>query len=878
MANFIRGAAFVIMAGGTALAQVQVCFPDRNGDGHPMFSPTAAVTRTVGTPSNGQVVAAAMVDLDGDGDLDAAACSCPSNPFDPPGRIVILMNDGDGIFGPPIDIYDAGHCPVHVEGADFDGDGDQDLIVADRCSDAAVLLINKGDATFGPGVPYLVGDEPRSLGVADVNADGRPDVVTFNQTSKDLSVLLSKPSGGFAPEQRTTTLSLTKNNEFPYPGPFMTLADVDGDGDIDVAAPGAGGVLLVLNDGAGTLTAGPKLPTTGTSAFAVAANDFDGDGDIDIASTTLDKDFVSVHLNLGGGIFAPATTYNVTWPFGSPGAKEVCSITSGDFDGDGHTDLAAGSAVDTEVRLLMGRGDGTFEPVRFRSVSEDAWFVIAADANGDGLDDLAVQTRLFYPAVFLALLSLPGEPAISFETNTPYSIKVPMSPEDVQLADMNGDGDPDAVVASGGKGGVAIINAVEGVFVGEGVKYPVHPDATQSHLERVHVADFNGDGWPDVAASDIVNVSEINIPGLVVIYLNKGDGTLAAPQHYPLTGLTPDTLASADVDGDGDLDLAVWTCELHPGGNGTEPVARKVLMFMNDGTGAFSLSAEYLTDLRPYSSAGDVAFADLDGDGDPDMLSTAFDADWQVYTQSLLRVRFNDGGTFGETYALDTAQRLWGLDTVDADDDGDLDVFTLHRVNVDLPPPVVYLSLYVNDGQGGLTLDRQYTASDDLGFKHLQVVRQEPSGPLRLFFFGSHRLVVQTFDYDAPEEPPLAFYNVGFSRSGLAVRERASPNGPRVDVVVSSASPNQLQTLLDRSCPSASCPADCDANAKLNIDDFICFMTNYSLIGDPSADCDARRPTHHRRLHLFPDLVRAGVLGGKAQSARKAQRRHGLSG
>jgi hypothetical protein len=836
MANFIRSAAFVVMAGGTALAQVQTCFPDRNGDGHPMHSPVAAVTRLVGPPYfNAWPVAAAMVDLDGDGDRDAAISDCPFNFGAIPGRIVVLMNDGDGLFGEPIFVNNAGDCPVHADGADFDGDGDRDLIVADRCGDAVVLLINKGDGTFEPGVSFTVGNEPCSLGVADLNADGLPDVVTFNQSSKDLSVLFGTTGGGFDPEQRTAKLTLSNNGEFPFPGPFFTLADVDGDGDIDVAAPAGSGVALVLNDGHGTLNAGAKLPAI-ISAFAVTAGDFDGDSDVDLASSTLDTDHVSVFINRGAGTFDPAVGYDAHWPH-HPMVMSLPSITAADFDGDGHDDLATGAAYDKQVRMLMGQGDGTFEPVRFRSVGGEAWFVTAGDLNGDRLDDVAVQTDGFYPGTFLALLSLPGQPAIGYETSGP---SFNGSPEDVDLADMDGDGDLDAVTASGGKGGVVIVKAVDGVFVGEGVKYPVHPDATQSHLERVHVADFNGDGWPDVAASDIVNVSVNNVPGLVVIFMNNGDGTLAPPQHHPLDGLTPNSLAAEDVDGDGDPDLAVWACGLHPGGTGTEPVKRVVVMLTNDGTGMFSPTAEYPTDSKPWMPYGDVAFADLDGDGRGDMLATAWHNDYKVYHPSLLRVRFNDDGTFDETYSIITAQRLWGLATADADDDGDTDVFTVHTVNNDLPAPQVYLALYINDGRGGLTLDRQYTASDNIGFRELVVYRPVPGGPLRLVFFGAERLVVQTFDYFAADEMPLAFYGTGLIPSGLAVRERHEGARARFDLIVANQSPSQLQTFLDRSCsnPSGSCPADCDESEQLNIDDFICFQT-FFVIGDHKADCDA---------------------------------------
>ena len=199
------------------------------------------------------------------------------------------------LFGLRAD-YAAGNRPGSVFGADVDGDGDYDLAVANYESDNVSVLLNKGDGTFAPEVDYSVENEPSSVFIADLDGDGDNDMAVTNSGSCcdfSVSVLMNNGDGTLAPKM-----------DYPAGGFSVFSADVDGDGDNDLVTSQ---VSVLLNNGDGTFA--PKVHyQAGSGAISVFSADLDGDGDNHLAVANQNGDNVSVLLNKCWGV-SPFSIY-----------------------------------------------------------------------------------------------------------------------------------------------------------------------------------------------------------------------------------------------------------------------------------------------------------------------------------------------------------------------------------------------------------------------------------------------------------------------------------------------------------------------------------------------------------------------------------------
>ena len=192
------------------------------------------------------------VDLDGDRDNDLAVANGGS--FHWPGNTVsVFLNNGDGTFATNVD-YTVGSDPQTVFSVDLDGDGDNDLAVAnlgffDFGLDTSIVvyqcLLNNGDGTFAPKVDYGVEDYPFSVCSVDLDGDGDNDLAVANLGSDNVSVLLNNGDGTFAPKVDYGV------EDYPF---SVCSVDLDGDGDNDLAVAnlGSDNVSVLLNNGDGT--------------------------------------------------------------------------------------------------------------------------------------------------------------------------------------------------------------------------------------------------------------------------------------------------------------------------------------------------------------------------------------------------------------------------------------------------------------------------------------------------------------------------------------------------------------------------------------------------------------------------------------------------
>jgi hypothetical protein len=266
-----------------------------------------------------------------------------------------------------------------VATADLNGDGKLDLVVANTGGNTISVLLGNGNGVFKPAIEYTVGTGPAFVAIGDFNHDGKPDLAVAiegdSNSGATVAILLGNGDGTF----RTPV-----DYQVGTQPNIVAVADFNGDGkpDLAVSSLQSDTVSILIGNGNGTFQPA-QFFSTGFAASMVVA-DFNGDGKPDIAVADPVDSKVSVFLGNGTGRFGPPISTVVN---GSPNVMAV-----GDFDGDGMADLAVANSTGSSVTIVIGNGDGTFLPLQADySLWPDLVSSIAvADFNRDGSQDLAV--------------------------------------------------------------------------------------------------------------------------------------------------------------------------------------------------------------------------------------------------------------------------------------------------------------------------------------------------------------------------------------------------------------------------------------------------------------------------------------------------------
>jgi hypothetical protein len=385
------------------------------------------------------------------------------------------------LFSPAVTYASGGTNNTYsVAVADVNGDGKPDIAVANGnqvVGDGSVgVLLGNGDGTFRPVVTYDSGAAFADFVViADVNADGKPDIVVANTGTSNgdgsVGVLLGNGDGTFRP-----AVTYDSGGQGPV---AVTFADVNLDGKLDLLVANgcfgiencaSGSVGVLLGNGDGTFQPAVVYDDGGLLPTSVAVADVNGDGkpDMLVASLhpSLEPKSVGVRLGNGDGTFRSAVTYGTGSPNGAT------SVVAADVNLDGKLDLlvvnfGAELRKDGGVGVLLGNSDGTFRPVRTyasNGSNNGGPGLAVADVNGDGKPDLLVAHYAGYcaPNCGGALDVLLGNGDGTFQAVTSYS-SGGYGVQSVVVADLNGDDQLDAVVANsdfsafGGPGTVAVL-------------------------------------------------------------------------------------------------------------------------------------------------------------------------------------------------------------------------------------------------------------------------------------------------------------------------------------------------------------------------------------------------------------------------------------
>ncbi len=326
---------------------------------------------------------------------------------------------------------------------------------------------------------------------------------------------------------------------------------------------------------------------TGSMPSSVAVGDFNGDGKPDLAVANFNSGTVSVLLNTTPvgtttPTFAPQQTFTV--------GNHPIAVVTGDFNGDGKSDLAVINGSDSTVSVLlnttaMGATTPTFAPQQTFTTGTSPDALAVGDFNGDGKPDLAVANSGANTVSVLLNTTAMGATTPTFAAQQTFATGT--APAALAVGDFNGDGKPDLAVADGGDAAVSVLLNTTATGATTPTFAAQQTFATGTAPAALAVGDFNGDGKPDLA---VVNQTA----GTTSVLLNTTamgatTPTFAAQQTFA-TGTSPDALAVGDFNGDNQLDLAVT----QPGSSGTVSVLlnTSVTITGSPATGTISSAPE----------------------------------------------------------------------------------------------------------------------------------------------------------------------------------------------------------------------------------------------------------------------------------------------
>jgi hypothetical protein len=318
----------------------------------------------------------AVGDMNGDGIPDSIIADRGD------GKVTVLLGSRNGSLGSEHDVNLGGSStPVAVAVGDLNGDGKLDVVAAEEIPGKVAVMLGNGDGTLGSPVELDCGINatPEDVTIADMNRDGRPDIVVANFGTNTVGVFLGIGPGTFNTEQ-TFAAGVNPNS--------VAVADVDGDGFPDVVVANANdqtiGVLPSNARGTNVALLGLQqaIPTTGSVGKALVA-DVNGDGKLDLVAFS-DSTGIEVFAGNGSGHFAAGISSLVNMFDGS--------IVLADINGDGIPDVVGATSAG-QLTAALGNGDGTFQDGTTFDRNDNRFIdhVAVADFNRDGLPDLIIN-------------------------------------------------------------------------------------------------------------------------------------------------------------------------------------------------------------------------------------------------------------------------------------------------------------------------------------------------------------------------------------------------------------------------------------------------------------------------------------------------------
>ncbi|MEM6780116.1 MAG: FG-GAP-like repeat-containing protein, partial [Planctomycetota bacterium] len=658
--------------------QVVISFPNQSAS---VFTTETNVTASV----NG-FTSAESIDFDGDGDVDFLSTSVNGDP------LVWHENLGDGSQFTEHAIVTSlqRSTPFHsVQIADVDSDGDLDVLAAMPDLGTIAWYENLGNQSFVENFIVTGMAGTTIVRVADIDSDGDWDVLSVPPGEDRIAWFAGDGSGTFTEQASISTVHDVERD--------LRTVDMDRDGDLDlvVAAHNSSGVWWHRNDGDGSFTE-LEVAAGVFKVKSVHPVDIDGDGDMDVLSASQD-DWIRLHVNDGNEVF---TSQLITFSDGTYG------VSTADIDGDGDFDILSASTFDDRIAWHPNEGNNVFSEQVISTSTDGAQQVFAADVDGDGDLDIAARAANAHLSWFENVSPDYGDAPAPYPTTLADggASHAPVGPTLGSLRDEEADGTPS--VLDDGDGGDEDGVTFGTIQVGA-LDATVTVDVQGGNAKLDAWIDFDSDGnWGgrneqifasmDVSSGDnlltfdvppgaiagetyarfrlstegglghggTANDGEVEDYAVTIIGPNPGLGVFASQEVLNITHTATNgawDVQTADIDGDGDLDLVTASASNN-----------RVAWHENDGTEFFT--AHTISDTA--FSVRSVRVGDVDGDGHLDIVGANVGNDTIHWYQ-------NDGNeVFTQRVFASGVDGFRGVELADLDGDGDLDVLSA-SINAD---------------------------------------------------------------------------------------------------------------------------------------------------------------------------------------------------
>jgi len=652
-------------------------------------------------------------------------------------------------FGPPSVLSTDDLAVYSVVAADVDGDGDADVLTA-SCEDNRVAWY-ENDGASPPGFTSrsITTNALCAVAVAAADLDGDGDTDALSSSLNDDKIAWYENDGASPPTWTERTVSLAVDQ--PY---WVFAADVDGDGDTDAlsASWADNKVAWYENDGASPpgWTA-RTITTSAIGAWVVFAADVDGDGDTDVLSASSEDSTIAWYENTGGSPpvwVARAISNDVLVPY---------MVFPADVDGDGDTDVL--SASEGDATIAWHENNGASPPAWTERTIFTGGFptaVFAADVDRDGDTDVLSSSGDAGSIAWHE--NLGGSPP----TWTVHTISTaPINAFGVYAADLDDDGDADVLSGVIGANNTAWY---ENRTIHRSAAFPA-PDVLPSSLPgpwSVRAADLDGDGDLDVVSAAGSN------PPQVAWFENDGAANLGPQRAISTNATGVRSVFTADVDDDGDID--VLSASEFTFGN-------QIAWYENNGISPPSWTEHSISTLT--QGARSVFAADLDRDGDMDVLSASFDDDTIAWYE-------NNGAsppawTRGVISTLADGAR--SVFAADIDQDGDLDVLSASEVNGNNK-----VAWYENDGASLLVWTERVVARPKVP-QSVSAADLDNDGDQDLLVASAQDSTIAWYENHVPSTPAWTFHAIS-TTAAFALSASAADLDGDGDLDVLSASFN----------------------------------------------------------------------------------------
>ncbi len=544
-----------------------------------------------------------------------------------------------------------------VFSVDVDGDGDMDVLSASYADDTIDWYRNDGNGNFTHHTIASSVGRPNSVFAADVDGDGDMDVLSasegynvpiddghfgqgWREYTEGSQIAWYENDGDENFTAHTIATSVDRARS-------VFAADVDGDGDMDVlsASQYHDRIAWYENDGNANFTA-HTISESADGARSVFAEDVDGDGDMDVLSASSLDNKIAWYENDGNESFTAHTITTL--------ADGADSVFAADVDGDGDMDVLSASGFDDRIAWYENDGNANFTTHTITNTADAASSVFAADMDGDGDIDVLSASHSFTPQK-LAWYENDGNGGFTHRTGGNSTGRN----ASVFAADVDGDGDVDVLSAS-------VFDDKIAWHENDGDEsFATHAITVSANgAKSLCSADMDGDGDMDVLSTSYDDDT-------IDWYRNQGNGEFTSHTIASSVG-RPNSVFAADVDGDGDMDVLsaseVYLKPISDGNHGItfHRVGSDIAWYENDGNGSFTPHAISTS----ADGATSVFAADVDGDGDLDVLSASRLANTIAWYE-------NDGNAVFTLHTITTsATDARSVFATDVDGDGDMDVLS----------------------------------------------------------------------------------------------------------------------------------------------------------------------------------------------------------